>query len=107
MFWRKTKKADSACPAVPVTKEVMTDIGKITALDFGADAQQCCAYLKAALPTAKHKGNSVMACFVTNEAKPTLWTFLAKERISGRVWSKDARIGKKNVTLFLPLGMKF
>jgi len=104
VFWRKTKKAD---PAGPVTKEVMTDKGKITALDFGSDAQQCFVYLKAAVGNAQSKENPGMACFVSSEANPALWNLLTKAHISGRVWTKDARIGKRKVSLFKPLRMAF
>jgi len=100
VFWRKTKKAE---PAGPVTKEVMTDTGKITALDFGADAQQCFDYIKSAV----RKENPGTACFVSSEKNPALWSLLTKAHISGRVWTKDARIGKRNVSLFKPLRMAF
>ena len=102
MFWRKKKKAAPGGTG-PVTQEVMTDKGKITALDFGADAQRCFDYLKAAL----RKENTGMACFVTSEATPALWSLLTKAHISGRVWTKSARIGKRNVSLFKPLRMAF
>jgi len=88
---------------VPETKEVMTDTGKITALDFGTDAQQCFDYLKSAV----RKENPGTACFVSIETNPALWSLLTKEHISGRVWTKDARIGRRNVSLFKPLRMAF
>ena len=100
MFWRKKKTAETAGP---VNREVMTDTGKITALDFGADAQQCFDYLKAAI----RKENLGTACFVSSEATPALWSLLAKAHISGRVWTKDARVGRQNVSLFKPLRMAF
>jgi len=103
VFWRKSKKADPASPIVPTSKEVMTDTGKITALDFGSNAEQCFAYLKAAI----RKENLGTACFVAGQANPALWNLLTKAHISGRVWTKDARIGKKNVSLFKPLRMAF
>ena len=100
MLKRKTKKAE---PMGPVVKEVKTDEGKIIALDFGADAGQCFAYLKAAL----RKENSAMACFVSGETKPALWSLLSKDHISGRFWTKDARAGRRNVSLFKPLRVAF
>jgi hypothetical protein len=84
-------------------KEVLTDTGKVAALDFGNDAQQCFTYLKAAI----RKENPGTACFVAENAKPALWTFLCKAHISGRFWTKDARVGKKKASLFKPLGVKF
>jgi hypothetical protein len=103
MFWRKKKSAAPAGPTVPATKEVLTDAGKIQALDFGSDAQQCFAYLKAAL----RKENTGTACFLAAEVNPALWTLLSKAHITGRVWTKDARIGKKQVSLFKPIGVAF
>jgi len=100
MFWRKKQKAN---PEVPETREVMTDSGKIPALDFGSDVEQCFAYLRAAL----RKENPGTACFISAEMNPALWTLLSKVHISGRVWTKDARAGKKNISLFKPLGVAF
>jgi len=99
-FWRKKQKTPLK---VPGTQEVTTDKGKIQALDFGADAEQCFAYLKAAL----RKENLGAACFVAAEAVPALWTLLIKARISGRIWTKDTRINKKQVSLFKPLDEAF
>jgi len=104
VFWRKKQKSN---PAVPETREVMTDKGKIPALDFGTDAQQCFAYLKAAVCNAQRKENPGTACFVSSEANPVLWNLLTKAHISGHVWTKDARIGKRKVSLFKPLGVMF
>jgi len=104
-FQRRKKAVESAGVTIPATKEVMTETGKARALDFGADVEQCCAYLKATLLNAKRKGNSVMSCFVTSDATPALWTLLSKAHISGRVWTKEAWLGK--MSLFKPLGMMF
>ena len=103
VFWRKPKKATPAGPTIPETKEVMTDMGKIAALDFGTDAQQCFSYLKAAVC----KENPGVACFVSRETNPTLWTLLSQAHISGQIWTKAARIGKRNVSLFKPIRMAF
>jgi hypothetical protein len=106
-LWRKKQQAK---PTVPETREVLTDGGKATALDFGTDAERCFAYLKAAVrsvPHTVHMENAGAACFVTENMNPALWTLLSKAHITGRVWTTDARAGKKRVSLFKPLGAAF